>query len=113
MDPFVQSIVAFVIYTLCLPFTLAVLVYICCCSCNRNGKWARNNTFNVIPTTNAATPTITYIRAEELESCLHPSSSPYHQTQSMDLGFRRVIENSREDMMEEESMSKTYFKSYV
>ena len=113
MDPFVQSIVAFVIYTLCLPFTLAVLVYICCCRCNRNGEWTRNNTFNVIPTTNAATPTTTYIRAEELESCLHPSSSPYHQTQSMDLGFRRVIENSREDMMEEESMSKTYFKSYV
>ena len=113
MDRFIQSIVAFVIYTLCLPFTLAVLVYICCCRCNRNGEWTRNTRFNVIPTTNAATPTTTYQRGEELESGRYSSSSPYHQTQSMDLGFGRVIEKSREDIMEEESMSKTHFKSYV
>ena len=113
MDPFIQSIVAFVIYTLCLPFTLAVLVYICCCRCNRNGQWSRTDTFNVPTTTNAATPTTTYVRAEELDTSRYSSSSPYQQTQSMDLGFRRIIENSREDIMEEESSSKTYFKSYV
>ena len=112
MDRFIQSIVAFVIYTLCLPFTLAVLVYICCCRCNRNGEWTRNNTINVIPITNAATPTTTYLRAEELESGRYSSSSPYQQTETMDSGFRGD-KNSREDMMEEESISKTCFKSYV